>query len=392
MMDLERHIKEILEMQSKGIYLDSEAGKKIEGLRKKIKTGHTTGNIIKDFLIASYGLLSDKKLENILRNLKKNFDKHIGEQVLVIKEEETVEGCTGFGHPGYYGHSSTHILSKLENSLVFNSKEERVEIPTKKYVVRHDFCTDKWMLEQGNFKIPALYLLDLDKEVPIRRGGGCFGVGIPTFNGNFSDLKSGLRIVIGSRDVELFFRLGSNHFFYFKKEIEKRKIDYQDLEKKVKKIEKGRGYLNLSYAKGLMLLGENVPDDFREKYEERELDKKKEIVSRLEGLIEREVGLTKEINAIYNNIDRRPRVGDRILGSIGPDVPGMSEDDANVVSAKQRIELKETRQEIASYLNNALKLEMHKIDLIIEKKPGITINVPEYITKMCENYKVKIQE
>lgn len=103
-MGLESELNDLLELKQKAASAESEVNEKFNQLRNKIINREaSTGDKIRDFLISYYHQLSDNnKVGNNLRELDKNINTYQKQQVLVVEKNETITGCTGFGHPGYY--------------------------------------------------------------------------------------------------------------------------------------------------------------------------------------------------------------------------------------------------------------------------------------------------
>jgi len=101
----------------------------------------------------------------------------------------------------------------------------------------------------------------------------------------------------------------------------------------VEKLFRGDGIrgMDLSYVHALKLLEAKIPEDFREKYDNAILRQKIEIINALEK-------------------------GNNVIG----------------------------------YLKKAIELEMHIDEGTLSLRPGVSLKIGEYITNLCEQYKIKV--
>ena len=98
--------------------------------------------------------------------------------------------------------------------------------------------------------------------------------------------------------------------------------------------------------------------------------KKKDIITSLKQLQDREKTLQREIDAITHEVDRSHVM---------------------VATLRPREEFERVQQSIKRYLGNAMQLGMHTGEWVLPwDKPGVVIDVPEYITKLCTAYKVTV--
>jgi hypothetical protein len=134
---------------------------------------------------------------------------------------------------------------------------------------------------------------------------------------------------------------------------------------------------DLSYIEALELLGLEVPSVLRKEYDEKRHRDKVFVIKRLEELFQEEEALKAKIDNV------RAKKGRHFL--IESDV------DVAFLTWGEREKLDEINREIHRYLESAIKRDMHKEPLVIEwKRPGITIDVPLYITKLCEDCKIEL--
>ncbi|MBR9691624.1 hypothetical protein GOV06_02460 [Candidatus Woesearchaeota archaeon] len=105
---------------------------------------------------------------------------------------------------------------------------------------------------------------------------------------------------------------------------------------------KTKGSLDLSYVDALDLIGADVPKDLREAYDKDIYEMKIQIICDMERL-------SKE-------------------------------------------DKKKTEGAVEGCLKNAIKLGMHNTEWKYEMNPGVTMDVPEYIIKKCEEHGIEIPE
>ena len=125
--------------------------------------------------------------------------------------------------------------------------------------------------------------------------------------------------------------------------------------------------------------------DFKERCDKPTHQQSLELINKLEQLTQFEAELSGKIKSIYDSV----RGGGFMSGGALTLVE--DEDDAKVASMGQRRRLRETQEEIQYRLKKAIELGMHKEDLRLELKPGFVVEVPRYISGLCEKYKVETE-
>ena len=139
MTNISQEIKTILDLQAQANSLQADAqsvlvqaNDKMKQLRERIKRGETTGDRIKDFVIARYGSLN-KEIEAIYRNLEERIRQHVGEFILMIVKEENFHGCTGFGYKpkdeDYVLDEDLYLGILTDGTLILNPADNKCEIP-----------------------------------------------------------------------------------------------------------------------------------------------------------------------------------------------------------------------------------------------------------------------
>ena len=347
-MGLDSDVQDILEMQSKSSSARSATHAKISQLIEKIKGGQSTGDKIRDFVIVNLGSISPDAAKPY-RETEARLRNSAGSQILVVKQEEAIHGCPGIIAPEYIdpmfvGIDTELTLGILTSGLDLDVLKGEIIFPTQRHARRYDrFSGRKWELQEGPISLNWYDFMRLGNEVERRR--------TPMPNDLSAHFERGLMINVGE-EVEQYF--GKN------------------------------GYLDTSYLEALNLLGQEAPERFRKKHDGEIQGKRLEIISKLEGLTEREATLNGRIKSIYGSIKHGGFMEGGAISVVE------DEDDARVVSTGPRMRLQETTREIQRYLKQAIELRMHRGDLRIEQKPGVEVNVPVYISSMCEKYQVEI--
>jgi len=130
--------KQVEEHKEKAGKDEEEAHKLLLAIQVLVKAGETTGDKIKDFVLARYGFLNDK-VECVYRDIEKRVSEHVGEFVFVFSASDKHEGCTGFGGKLYYVRQNNLYLGILKkDSLVLNKPDNGCSFPTENFVCFED--------------------------------------------------------------------------------------------------------------------------------------------------------------------------------------------------------------------------------------------------------------
>ncbi len=353
-MGLNPDIKEILELNKRSSSAQSIAFEKLEKLREKIKSGDSTGDKIKDFVIVNLGTLSPNN-EKPYRETKARLKDGIGGQILVVKQKESTHGCPGiippqYINPMFIGIDTELRLGVLTSGLKLDIEGGEIIFPTERHARKYDrSLRSKWELKEGPISLGLYEFMNLGKEVKRRR--------TPMLNDFSSFFEHGLMLHLGE-EVEQYFS---------------RKSPLDD-----------KCILDTSYVDALNLLNLEIPERFKKKYDENVHQKRVGIINKLEELADKESRLNTEIESIYGSIKHGGFMSEGAISMVE------DEDDAKIVSIGPRMKLKETREEIQRYLKQAIELVMHKGDLKLKQKPGMEINVSDYIYGMCEKYQIEL--
>jgi len=305
-------------------------------------------------------------LEKKLDAVKKNIETHSSELVLVINERESMGGCTG------YKRHANYNLGILNGKFDTDYNKEKIIIPTSKNV----HCTDRredWELKQEPIFIQNYNILGLGKHLPAR-------IGMRPVSGGFNSLGQSLHIIVGNDDVELYFRLPDTIFWTVFNQKEEGKMTKDKLHDFLQHF----GRYDTSFVPALELLGAPVPGKFREEYKTEQKKQQMDIVTQLEERLENTTKIQEKIDAVYKSM----KSGGYMQG--GAFTPVEDEDDARVVTMGLREKLREKESGIARLLKEAVKLKMHNTPKTISLKPGVDMNVPLYITGLCEKYKIEV--
>ena len=373
-MGLEREVDKILGLDASASRTKDKRRVKIKALKENILNGGTTGDKIRDFVIVSYEDISPeaedpyRKLEEMLKGKEK-------EQVLVVNENIESSGGSGcFGGSGYTNVDSTLRLGILTSGVEFEIGDgkmdfsllsvnasphgPRIILPTEKYVVKREggLSPKAWELVEGNIQISSSEFHYFNPEGKKTESRGLLIKGGP--GSGSSRHYSKLLIKVGE-DVPKYFR--ENGLW---------------------------GRIDTSYVKALKSLGieDQAPNDFLIGHNQEIGEAKIGILDKLNELSERKEELSTSIDKIYVRVGGNYE-DERSDGMVF--VREFTEDDANAFSSGERRELKEVRKNIISVLERSVEMSMHQHDWILDgKRPGETLNVPEYISSMCGKYEV----
>lgn len=346
MMSLEQDIQKIQDLTQQSSSAKSEAGKRLEQLQEKIKQGATTGDRIRDFVIANLGTF-DSEFEKPYRDMEERLKGQKRNQILVVDQDESLRGGPGSGipyiSPDHIGIDITLMLGILTNGLELDIQKGDLVFPIKEYAEKRDHRgrRGKWELKKGPIKVSSDVFMNLGKKLERTL--------VPKPNDSSIQWERGLLIHTGN-DVGDYFRGEDYHMF-----------------KRIGTIDNSR--IDISYVEALNLLGQEAPPDFKGEYDKHVRERRVGIINKLEELVESQAKLNRKIKAVHGSMDR---------------------DDAIAVTMGPTSKLGEVEGEIRDYLKQAIELGMHIGNLELESRPGIIIKIPEYISGMCKTYKVAL--
>ncbi len=333
MSDVNQEIQSILELkaqtssiQANAQSISAQANDKMERLRERIKCGETTGDRIKDFVIARHGYISEV-IETVYRDLEARIRQHVGEFVLMIVKEENFHVCTGFG---YEPKDSDYILDERlslgvlkDCALALNHTDGKCKLPTGNYARCWDAWRENAELVEGGLASDWLRDFGLNLNKPLKRRNP-----MARFQ---EEIDLELEVKIGDVEVKTWFEK-----------------------------QRGKHYLMI-FRKMAQLLGRPVVESPELA---AELQRRREVVAkRLAELVPERDKLKQKISRIFGAVKG---------GVYSPD--GMSitvcetEDDARVISMGPRQKLKEVESEIKKQLKIALELGVADIQLLSIKQ------------------------
>ena len=253
-------LEEVLEARRQGTSAHAAAEEKLAALREQISAGtYSTGNKIRDFLIAAYGIMEQPELEAKMRSLSDDVDAHRGEQMLLVGERYEKDGEDGcFSSANYLLKGRYLQLGVVNGNLGFNLPGKQLIIPAEKRVTLgnifgfHSFDYDQsWKLTKEPLTIDSDRFLT--SETRLKKEYSLF------------------EVLVGTKKVESYFQLHQMH-----------------RETTISLIEEGhsvrpeflsfqRRWLDLSYVEALELLGLEVPYEFRITFDQQSDERQKAI-------------------------------------------------------------------------------------------------------------------
>ncbi len=149
--------EEAKKLDIKSENLSDTAFDRIKLMSERIKKGGTTGDRIRDFVIARYTTVNPE-IEKIYHDLETYILQNTGELVLTITRQENFHGCVGFGHdprPEEYVLEENLCLGVLNGiSLILDPTIDKCELPTGNFVKKHGgYWSNKLELVEGNIPI-----------------------------------------------------------------------------------------------------------------------------------------------------------------------------------------------------------------------------------------------
>ncbi len=288
---------------------------------------------------------SNFNLDNILIPMQEKIAKSSDKKILVEYKTEAINGCPGAISPDFINLFNICTTPTLKLGVLTSNLEKTeggVVFPCPNYAIKYN--GGEWHLEKGSIFAADFDFMFFGKEIQRRV--------VPMKNDGSESFQKSIMICIGE-EVEKYFERNNRP--------------------------------DISYVDALNLLGIEAPERFQKRYNEVNYEKRAGIISHLETLTAREAELRKEIKFVYDSIHRGG------FQSGGAVTLVEDEDDANIVSWGIRETLERTLGEIKNELAKSIKLGMHKKDLKINKKPGVELNVPVYISAMCDKYQIKIE-
>lgn len=278
----------------------------------------------------------DDLLGYMMNELNKELEGKLGQQVLVIEEEERPLRYYCMPPPG--GREEPTMTETTLNLGILSGAPQIVKnqydlnnlvIPTEKYVCgEYGFPDVRWKLQQGQ---------------------------MPLIN----------RLFMKFNDILVGEEVGK----YFEKH-----------------------HMQYAYGIGLKMLGAEIPDKIKPKYEAEFNERQLKIVTEIETNERKARSLETRIKEVMNGVEVRPMKGGQIMFSTQPEVPGYDKTDAMFMTWGERDKLKEAYQKINHLLYKAAELGMHDGEKrTIELEPGKLIELPRFITAKMQYYEISLE-
>lgn len=349
-MGIEEILREIGRLKGESAESQGKANAEFQELRKRIEDGGSTGDSVRDYAIACLCSM-DPTVEKPHRDFAEKLAGRKGSEVLFVHKTEQERLANGEGcFPAYFTRVHKVLqLGVLTSDVQFDIKRNGILVPTEAYAELCDY--GDWQRKEGSLKI---WRLDM----------------IPDFMH---------WLLLEPDDDALSFKRHQREEYTFAVHVGE----------EVQKYFAADGRFDVSYVQALKLLGREAPADFQRVYD-RELHKEKlTLLGDLRELTERDSRLEHELERLYKPVrtsGERKVIVD--IGDVIEDIPDSGEG-SRVALSEYRRDLKQAREKITRLLRNALDLGMHETPWELRgDAPGITINVPVYISKLCEKYEI----
>lgn len=308
-------------------------------LRQAIINGETTGDKVKDFLLAVYSARATNEIENQYRALVPRFKDKTGEPVMMAWRTRKLSRHSMIAEenpPTHYSHSFQ--LGILREDPRLDVKTGTILFPTqtaespKHAEYDEDQWSEnrKWGLKDGDLIIPAWQ----------------FTPNVTTLN---PTALSGPALILGIR----------NHHRMGLEEFVTAHIGWNEVNNSLtgKGTEAICGFVDrpfmsqLSYAEGLKILGAPLPPQIKEAYENNMKEKRSSLLLKLAPYI------TKDLSEAITN---------------------------------QRQETPRKDKQLRSLLLEAVEIGMHTAEDKLSPSPGISLELGPYITSLCQKYDISL--
>lgn len=382
-----------------------EAQGSLSQLRERIRSGETTGDRIKDFVLVHYGF--DEELEQRLRGIDESLRAHHGEFVLVVTREWTP--VSSFG-PVVPRELVSYILG--EGTRIGIIREPFLQLRPELYGTNLVVSTDGYIaglpssrrgvkITSGSIGEDILSLsvgLNINKQVgppPGRR----YGLD-PKYEGyTDSELASMpmVEIIAGDEAVTKWFHHQAQY-----ERMSRWERDFvespnssaemaQQIRERCFKTEVLESFQIIQATLGHVMPG--LPPEIKQKIDEKERREKLKILDNLESLAGEEQVLMYQLERARNITLPRITLG---LGDnqYKREVAGDEKDLRRIKSIPVTREIEAVRARIRHQLESAFGLGLHEEEWIIVKEPRpgekVEINVPQLIRGYAEHYEVPI--
>src|SRR3989338_5096206 len=390
-MGLEQTIGDFAQLKEESSKKASELQELRSKIREQIKNGETTGDKIKDYLIVVGAQYPDgeftrsdfKGLYHSLRILDRKIKESQLEVFMLVKERESISGCTGFGHKGFKSKDAILEIGFLNGELRFDFSPHsefnegkitippspEVIIPTSKYATMDNSRFERKLgLVEKDMGIDMHYLPGLDKHLP---EFGPLEKEISIFN---SSIDRVVNYFVGD-EVPLYFKIHPIHRDHILERLRRGELTGEKLAELMNtKLIKD---IDTMYVAALNLLGKSAPEEFHMAYNGQIYDGKVKIVTELIDLIKNEKKISGRINEIMGSVDN----------DLVDDVA------ATLISSPLRDEIKDIRRDIGCNLREAVQLDMDKTPWVLDiGEKGEQIDVPRYVKGLIDKYELSIKQ
>ncbi|MBF0289349.1 MAG: hypothetical protein HQM14_16145 [SAR324 cluster bacterium] len=323
---IENLFKESEELMAEGKELGSQADLKLSLLQDKIKKGERSSAPITDFVALYFGRI-DADLKKPYYDVQNKANNNNGAQILFVQEYKHGFDSAGCIALGNHNPRTLEVDSQVTLCIINNNFE-----------------------------------LDIDN---------CEAVFPTKKYTTISDHESHWTVVNGP------FRLKGTDISYLNQTLGpgKRNSLSVYVGKEVEDYFDNANVFQLSYVDALELLGEVPPEKYLLKDKQKKIQN---IINELVILTNREDKLTQEIEQAYRH--SFPLRGASVQSH---------EDSINIAESFEK-ERDQVHVDIRSYLSKAVSLGMHEMDEIIARRQGVMLNVKEYISGLCQKYRIDL--
>lgn len=239
-------LEKLLQAQQESKAAMKAAQLKIRELQLEIKRGSdSTGDPVKDYVIAAFGMIGEPNIEDRLKRWQEVVEQHQGEQVLAVGETYQKHGEDGCFSSSYYLGSDRYLqLGVINGPLRFDYGQDQIIVPTGKTVKNGSrFVTSYHSEWQPQWKLHSEPIIIEDDDLLVSRRN--------------SDREcSRFEVLIGNELVGLYFKVCHSYQWVYH-------------EHTLNEIAKGPKQYplddrpDLSYVPALELLGVEIPFNFK---------------------------------------------------------------------------------------------------------------------------------
>ncbi len=313
-------------------------------------------------------------LEKRVARLKESLDRTPNEPFVVITRSEYIEGCTGFGHPGFYGSDMTLQVGVRNGPPRYDKKNATIVLPTAAYVERDRREQDLfvWKRHDGPLNIGPEWTLHLNQPFPERHGE-------EIRSRDYSDFSRSLRIISGAKHVPLYFATACSDEFY------DLWIKETGVDAKLKELQERDNPRLATYTAALVSLGHPLAPPLQRIYDHFTLKKRKNIILAIEKLCAKDLSLERNIAEQYVRVGKYEEYDERSRL--------VTKEDVDHFTHHEREERKQIRKDLAVRAKEGISLGLHKGDLVVHSRhTGIPIDLPATFTYLQQRYGIELND